>query len=167
MVQQNKRNLTKGQYQIQSSRSNPKFCLGEKKKKSRKADVHLTSAHLSARLDKEVESIFGPRFGGSVTEWQSRDLEALNKKMKLWFFSVQREWTSNSIFQEKKNKNTMIQIQSKLKCGIRKCKEKGFICAWCLNNSMLSSIYKPRIMCVLEPIHSTWLFSDQNLCHQM
>ena len=44
---------------------------------------------------------------------------------------------SNSIFQEKKNKNIMIQIQSKLICGIRKCKEKGFICARCLNNSML------------------------------
>lgn len=150
MVQQNKRNLTKGQYQIQSSRSNPKFCLG-KKKKSRNADVHLTSAHLSAHLDKEVESIFGPRFGGSVMEWQSRDLEALNKKMKLWFFSVQREWTSNSIFQEKKNKNTMIQIQSKLKCGIRKFKKKGFICTWCLNNSMLSSIYKPRLCVFLNP----------------
>lgn len=42
--------------------------------------MHLTSAHLSAHLLKEVESIFGPRFGGSVMEWQSRDLEALNKK---------------------------------------------------------------------------------------
>lgn len=99
--------------------------------------MHLTSAHLSAHLDQEVESIFGPRFGGSVTEWQSSNLEALNKKMKLWFFSVQRKWMNNSIFQEKKNKNIMIQIQSKLKCGIRKCKEKGFICAWYLNNSML------------------------------